>query len=123
MPECLRDRGLPPRIAARPDPSQWGEDELLTLREAASLLWPDGPLTERSLRTAARDGRLPVTMIARKLLTTRRALREMSQCEPRTPPPVSAAPRTDARGDGVRPDREAAYRRLMRAVGKAGDPP
>jgi hypothetical protein len=38
------------RIAARPDPAHWGDDELLTFAEAAARLWPDGPLTASSLR-------------------------------------------------------------------------
>lgn len=75
---------LPPRIAARPDPDRWGLDEVLTYAEAAALLWPTGPLTARSLRTAADDGRLPVVKIARKVFTTRRAILEMTRCEPRT---------------------------------------
>jgi nucleotidyltransferase/DNA polymerase involved in DNA repair len=29
----------PRRIIARPDPASWGDDELLTFAEAASLLW------------------------------------------------------------------------------------
>jgi hypothetical protein len=69
---------LPRRVAARPDPQAWGEDELLSFVEAAALLWPQGPLTASSLRTAYRAGELEVTMIARKLLTTRRALAEMT---------------------------------------------
>jgi hypothetical protein len=69
----------PRRIAARPDPAQWGEDELLTFAEAAALLWPDGPLTASSLRTAYRAGELEVTLITRKLLTTKRALAAMTE--------------------------------------------
>lgn len=52
----------PRRVAARPDPAAWGEDELLSFSEAAALLWPDGPLTASSLRTAYRAGELEVTM-------------------------------------------------------------
>lgn len=69
----------PRRIAARSDPSQWDDDELLTLQEAAALLWPDGPLTASSLRTAYRAGDLEVTLIARKLLTTKRAIAQMTR--------------------------------------------
>jgi hypothetical protein len=69
----------PRRIAARPDPGQWGEDELMTFSEAAALLWPQGPLTASSLRTAYRAGELEVAMIARKLLVTKRALAEMTE--------------------------------------------
>ena len=69
----------PRRIDARPDPGQWGEDELMTFSEAAALLWPQGPLTASSLRTAYRAGDLEVAMIARKLLVTKRALAEMTE--------------------------------------------
>jgi hypothetical protein len=80
----------PRRVAARPDPGQWGEDELLTFAEAAALLWPDGPLTASSLRTAYRAGGLEVTVIARKLLTTKRALSAMAEAARR---PARAAGR------------------------------
>jgi hypothetical protein len=69
----------PRRIAARPDPSQWGDDELLTFVEAASLLWPQGPLTASSLRTAYRAGQLEVVLIARKLLVTKRGLASLTE--------------------------------------------
>ena len=110
------DRGshLPPRIAARPNPSDWDNEELMTLAEAAELHWPHGPLTARSLRTAADAGQLPVVIVARKLLTSRRALQEMSRCQARTPPetahkpvPVSAPHKTST---------EDAYQRLMREI-------
>jgi hypothetical protein len=76
----------PRRVAARPDPKDWGEDELLSFAEAAALLWPDGPLTASSLRTAYRAGELEVTVIARKLLVTRRALAEMTAAARRKRP-------------------------------------
>lgn len=78
---------IPQRIARRPNPSQWGLDELLTLEEAAALHWPQGqgqgqgPLTARSLRTAADAGALGTVLIARKKFTTRRQIAEMSRCE------------------------------------------
>ena len=67
----------PSRIRERPRPELWGEDEPLTLAEAAALLWPRGPLTAASLRTAYRQGALEVTMVARKLLVTRRQIAAM----------------------------------------------
>jgi hypothetical protein len=76
----------PRRVAARPDPEAWGEEELLSFSEAAALLWPDGPLTASSLRTAYRAGELEVTVIARKLLVTRRALAEMTAAARRKRP-------------------------------------
>ena len=110
------DGDLPPRIAARPNPENWDLDDLMTLREAAHLMWPDGPLTERSLRTAAEDGQLPVTMIARKLLTTRRALLEISKCAPRTAPETPASKANAPRAGPRR--RDDSYGRLMRRLGK-----
>jgi hypothetical protein len=73
----------PRRIAARPDPAQWSEEELMTFAEAAALMWPDGPLTASSLRTAYRAGELEVVVIARKLLVTKRALAEMAKAASR----------------------------------------
>jgi hypothetical protein len=69
---------LPTRIAERPRPEDWDDDELLTLAEAASLFWPRGPLTASSLRTAYRNGELAVVQIARKLFTTKDSIREMT---------------------------------------------
>lgn len=68
---------LPPRVAARPDPTQWRLDEFLTLPEAAVLFWPDGPIKTASLRTAQRDGQLAVARVAGKVLTTRGAVEDM----------------------------------------------
>ena len=105
----------PPRVAARPDPQQWGLDELLTLAEAAALHWPDGPLTARSLRTAVDDGHLPVVMIDRKLLTCRRALQEMGRCQQRTRPETAPEPAPPSgRAKPSRPAAEEAFDRLMR---------
>ena len=70
-------RHVPRRVAARPHPEDWGDDELLSFEEAAALLWPMGPLTASSLRTAYRAKQLEVTIIARKLLTTKAAIRAM----------------------------------------------
>ena len=72
---------MPPRVAERPDPTRWGDDELLTFEEAAALFWPKGPLCATSLKTAYRSGQLEVTMIARKLLVTPKALRAMAAAE------------------------------------------
>lgn len=77
----------PDRIAARPRPDQWRDDELLTLPEAARLFWPDGPLTTTSLRTAARDGALEIRTVAGRHMTTPAALRRLG-----LPRSESAAP-------------------------------
>jgi hypothetical protein len=50
------------------------------LPEAAALMWPNGPLTVSSLRTAVRDGQLQVVVVAGKILTNRAALRKMGTC-------------------------------------------
>ena len=62
------------RVAARPDPEEWRDDELMTMAEAAALLWPEGPITERTLRTAVRDGRLPISKVAGKFFVTKIAV-------------------------------------------------
>lgn len=82
---------LPKRVVERPQPSQWADDELLTLQEATLIFWPDGPLRATSLRTAYRAGQLEVVMIARKMLVTPKALRAMT---------AAAARRRDPAGGG-----------------------
>ncbi|HVV41975.1 MAG TPA: hypothetical protein VHC94_13020 [Nitrobacter sp.] len=69
----------PRRVAARPNPCDWADDELMTFAEAAALMWPSGPLTASSLRTAYRAGELEVAMIARKLLVTKKSLSAMTE--------------------------------------------
>jgi hypothetical protein len=71
---------LPPRIAARPDPGQWGDFELLLLPEAAALFFPAGPLTTTSLRNAIKNNRLSYVAIAGKFFTNKVAIAEMSVC-------------------------------------------
>lgn len=90
----------PSRVTTRPDPEQWGEHELMSLAEAAALMWPQGPLTETSLRTAVRQGRLPISKVAGKFLTTRAALAMLAVCERLPAEPVSqgsSAPATGGR--------------------------
>lgn len=65
------------RIALRPDPAQWGDDEPMTLAEAAALFFPQGPLTLCSLRTAVGAGKLEIARVAGKDLTTPRAIRKL----------------------------------------------
>jgi hypothetical protein len=52
------------RAKARPDPAQWGEDEAMTLVEAAAVFFPHGPLTLSSLRRAAAAGTLEIAKVA-----------------------------------------------------------
>jgi hypothetical protein len=71
------------RVAQRPDPAMWGEDEIMNLGEAARLHWPNRqPVGEGTLRRAVRDGRLAVSILAGKYFVTRRALAALSTCEP-----------------------------------------
>lgn len=67
----------PPRVRERPRPEQWGDDEPMTFAEAAALLWPRGPITAATLRTAYRQGDLEVVMVARKLLVTKAQIAAM----------------------------------------------
>lgn len=80
VPAKPRVAGLE-RVAQRPSPDNWKEDELMTLPEAAALFWPEGPLTTTSLRTAVRDRQLEVAIIAGKFLTTKGAIHRMSACK------------------------------------------
>lgn len=106
------DGALPPRVAARPDPEDWAPEELMTLAEAAKIHWPLGPLTARSLRTAADAGLLPVVILARKRLTNRRAIQEMSKCTTRTPRKPAPRPEPSRPEDPA----DAAFEALMREV-------
>jgi hypothetical protein len=90
--EKSKDSLGPERVRARPDPGQWGDDELMSLGEAAALFWPDGPLTTTSLRTAVRDRRLDVAEIAGKILTNKLAIGRMCVCGPRGEPNSSTPP-------------------------------
>jgi hypothetical protein len=65
------------RAKARPDPAQWGEDEVMTLVEAAAVFFPQGPLTLSSLRRAANAGTLEIAKVVGKDLTTPRAIRKL----------------------------------------------
>jgi hypothetical protein len=58
------------RVAQRPDPQQWRLDELVTLAEAAALLWPNGPIGVSTLRTAIRAGDLAHVRTAAPKLET-----------------------------------------------------
>jgi hypothetical protein len=75
-------RPLPPRVALRPDPSDWSDGELMSLGEAAALFWPRGPISVSSLRNAAKVKQLEVVVIARKILTSKASIAKMSKCAP-----------------------------------------
>ena len=99
---------IPPRVAERPSPSQWLDDETLTYWEGAALFFPTGkPLTVDSLRNAARKGRLAFVEVGGRHLTTPAAIRDLLRPTPHgrpvepmavavapspVVPPVAAAP-------------------------------
>src|SRR5260370_39104191 len=67
------------RAKTRPDPAEWGEDEVMTLVEAAAVFFPEGPLTLSSLRREAAAGTLEIAKVAGKDLTTPRSLRQLGK--------------------------------------------
>jgi hypothetical protein len=52
----------------------------MALHEAVALMFPLGPLTVSSLRTAISNGRLGHARVAGKIYTTRRAVAAMAMC-------------------------------------------
>ena len=52
----------------------------MALHEAVALMWPEGPLTVSSLRTAIARGDLDCARIAGRIYTTRAALAAMTAC-------------------------------------------
>jgi hypothetical protein len=108
-------------VAARPDPNNWHPDAPLSLMEAAALFFPDGePLSEKSLRHAARTRKLAITVVAGKILTSPAAIRDMLKPKlvdapaparpPPDPPTASAAEAT------APPGMSRARRKLIEAL-------
>ena len=75
-----RRADVPERIARRPAPTQWSSDELLALHEAVALMWPEGPVTVSTLRTAVAAGDLAHVRIAGRIYTTPAAVAAMTAC-------------------------------------------
>lgn len=96
------------RTLLRPTPNSWDLDELMTLAEAVELHWPNGPITVRTLRTAIRDGQIPVCVVATKFFVTRRGLLELSHGTKRQPARHTAAETRGSRPRGGMTEREAA---------------
>ncbi len=69
----------------------------MTLYKAVAVVFPQGSLTLSSLRTAIKDGDLAARTVAGKMLTTPRAIREM------TTPFRAAKPSRPASGSGSAP--------------------
>jgi len=80
------------RVKSRPNPDQWGDDEVLTLVEATALFFPEGPLTLSSLRSAVAAGTLEIARVAGKDLTTPRAIRKLVRpsCRAAKPSPLAS---------------------------------
>lgn len=98
---CRSGGKIPPRVTKRPCPTDWQDDELMSLTEAAILFWPEGPLRVASLRTAHRKGQLAVAEIAGKFLTTKRAINQMTKDSLRIEPSDAAPKRTPSAGQIV----------------------
>jgi hypothetical protein len=78
--ERRKFRPIPPRVMARPEPSQWQETELMSLPEAAALFWPDGLLSVANLRKLVASRRLAHVRLTRKVLTSKASIIRMSEC-------------------------------------------
>lgn len=72
------------RVAAKPRPEDWRDDDAMTLAEAVAVFYPQGPLTVSSLRTEIRKGRLLAAEVAGRLYVTPARLKGLF--EPRTDP-------------------------------------
>jgi hypothetical protein len=71
---------IPRRVAARPDPKDWTDTEVMTLEEAAALLFPSGgPITSSTLRSAYRSGLLEVVFLSRKILVNKAGIAAMTE--------------------------------------------
>lgn len=114
----MKTSSIPPRVAARPAPSQWDMDEVLTLPEAVALFWPHGPLTLNSLRRAVAKNQLPHVRIQRKLLTTRASILRLTQCATGSSSDLSPGSSDAAADDQAERERlrQAVYGRRRRGV-------
>lgn len=108
------------RVHLRPALAQWEGDEGITLAEAVALFFPDGPLTIKSLRAAAKKGQLAVKRIAGRDFTTPDAMREMLKPHLRVPPSRDATGRPAVQTapiDTQRPaQRSAAHESVLETV-------
>jgi hypothetical protein len=91
---------IPRRIAANSDPAAYSDSHLFTLAEAAALLFPDGPLTASSLRTAYKQRKLEVIIVARKVLVTKVQVAQMIENARRTGPPKGGSEEAPEGGSG-----------------------
>lgn len=71
----MTERNPLARVAERPQPRDWGNDEIVTLKEIIAVFYPNGPLAISSLRSEIRRGGLPNVKVRSKYLLTPAQLR------------------------------------------------
>lgn len=101
------------RVKLRPLASEWEDTEPVTLVEAIALLFPNGPLTVKSLRTAIHRSDLAAARVAGKDFTTLKAVREMMKPRrkhiatgPRSTSPLTQTAREPAQAAALKIVRE-----------------
>lgn len=103
-----------------PPADQLKDDTPLRLDIAAALAFPDGSVSGASLRREADRGRLEVEVIAGKLFTSLRAIREMRErcrVHAKVPDCTSEGPRTGRRnGSSSTEQGNAALARLNKTL-------
>lgn len=122
-----RDTHCADRVKLRPNPEDWGARDLITLREAVRIFWPNGPFTIRSLRTAVGQNALGTIKRNRRLFTTREAIEAWTRVPvvhapaplahppPPPPPPAQPAPLAAPAAPAAKPAlSEAAQRTLQK---------
>ena len=94
-PYDLTDPALA-RVRARPRPELWDPDEPMTLHEAVAPMFPAGPISVWTLRTARRQGQLGTVTVAGRIYTSVEAVRAMTRPNQLGPSRDSGAARAPA---------------------------
>ena len=102
------------RLRLRPLAADWESDELVTLAEAAALLFPRGPVTAASLRIAHHRGVLPTVDVSGRLHTTLAAVRHATSLRLRASEPA---------GGGSVPQLSDEVRRVIAVAAARGTRP
>lgn len=87
------------RIAARPRPEDWTDDEPMRLEEAVAIFASRLPITVKLLRTEIARGRLVPARVAGKFFVTPRQLRDLflpCPAPPKDPVSICARPAATA---------------------------
>lgn len=69
------------RVHDRPCPTEWDDEEPITLQEAVALFFPMGPLTLSSFRTEIRKGNLRAVKRAGRWFVTPAAVRSLFELQ------------------------------------------